>query len=376
MMTFFTFRLPDSPPAFDRWPWRGIFQQTGYSRIRRCFTSPLMPMRYTRFFSLKSLVAMGLAVAIIPLCLALLSAASAVRETSALGRSMNYQVFEQTKAVRLVLRKTSDIERKARLFVLLSDPSLRQPYERNAYEAARASFKQALGELLKLPVDGKIALLAGELSEKENLIYRQTVGPETESHPRLPVEEAFIGLREASNALSREFEDGVDRRFEQLRGQSASLERELLLKGAALLGTSVLCIGMLLALLMRSIRRLGASIHRLESGNLADAIKLDGPADIRHLGNRLEWLRLRLLELEASKRPRMENAANAGATGTPLERIAEIEAAALLADLEQNPQRRDTPHVRADSRPKKRSKVSGTPDATIQGQPFPLPDEA
>ena len=321
---------------------------------------------------------MGLAVAIIPLCLAALSAASAVRETSALGRSMNYQVFEQTKAVRLVLRKTSDIERKARLFVLLSDPSLRQPYERNAYEAARASFKQALGELLKLPVDGKIALLAGELSEKENLIYRQTVGPETESHPRLPVEEAFIGLREASNALSREFEDGVDRRFEQLRGQSESLERELLLKGAALLGTSVLCIGMLLALLMRSIRRLGASIHRLESGNLADAIKLDGPADIRHLGNRLEWLRLRLrlLELEASKQPRMENAANAGATGTPLERIAEIEAAALLADLEQNPQRRDPPHVRADSRPKKRSKVSGKPDATIQDQPFPLPDEA
>ena len=273
-----------------------------------------------------------------------------------------------------MLRKTSDIERKARLFVLLSDPSLRQPYERNAYEAARASFKQALGELLKLPVDGKIALLAGELSEKENLIYRQTVGPETESHPRLPVEEAFIGLREASNALSREFEDGVDRRFEQLRSQSESLERELLLKGAALLGTSILCIGMLLALLMRSIRRLGASIHRLESGNLADAIKLDGPADIRHLGNRLEWLRLRLLELEASKRPRMENAASA--TGTPLERIAEIEAAALLADLEQNPQRRDTPHVRADSRPKKRSKVSGTPDATIQDQPFPLADEA
>jgi len=72
----------------------------------------------------------------------------------------------------------------------------------------------------------------------------------------------------------------------------------------------------------------------------------------------------------------MENAANAGATGTPLERIAEIETAALLADLEQNPQRRDIPHVRADSRPKKPSKGFGPTEAATHSQPQPLTDEA
>jgi len=105
----------------------------------------------------------------IPLFLAVMYAAFGMRETSALGRTINYQVFEQTKAIRLVLQKTADIERKARLFVLLSDPALRQPYEQQSYENTRASFKQALGELLKLHVDNKIALLVNELSRKRKI---------------------------------------------------------------------------------------------------------------------------------------------------------------------------------------------------------------
>ena len=51
----------------------------------------------------------------------------ALRETAALGRGMNYQLLEQAKTVRLALQKTADIERKARLFVLLADTSLHRP---------------------------------------------------------------------------------------------------------------------------------------------------------------------------------------------------------------------------------------------------------
>ena len=218
-------------------------------------------MRFTNFFSLKSLAAIGFAIAVIPLALAVMSAAFTVRETAALGRGMNCQVFEQTKTVRLALQKTSDIERKARLLVLLADTPLRRPYERKAYETARASFKQALGELQKLGVDGKIALLASELSEKESLIYRQIIQSETESHPSLPVEEAFIGLREASNTLSREFEGYVDRQFDELRGQSESLEQGLLTQCMLLLGVCVAWVGLLMGLLACPMRQLDAAIR-------------------------------------------------------------------------------------------------------------------
>ena len=153
-----------------------IFRKPDLSILRRRFNSLCSRMKFKNILSLKSLIVLGFVIAVIPLFLAVMYAAFGMRETSALGRTINSQVFEQTKAIRLVLQKTGDIERKARLFVLLSDPALRQPYEQQSYESTRASFKQALSELLKLHVDNKIALLVNELSEKENLIYQQIIG--------------------------------------------------------------------------------------------------------------------------------------------------------------------------------------------------------
>ena len=192
-------------------------------------------MKFKNILSLKSLIVLGFVIAVIPLFLAVMYAAFGMRETSALGRTINYQVFEQTKAIRLVLQKTADIERKATLFVLLSDPALRQPYEQQSYENTRASFKQALSELLKLRLDNKIALLVNELSEKENLIYQQIISSAKENNLKLPVDEAFQGLRESSYSLSRIFESHVDHEFNELRLQSLSLEHGLLIKGAVLL---------------------------------------------------------------------------------------------------------------------------------------------
>ncbi|MDD4916163.1 MAG: sensor histidine kinase, partial [Methylococcales bacterium] len=94
-------------------------------------------MKIKNILSLKSLFVLGFVIAVIPLFLAVMYAAFGMRETSALGRTINSQVFEQTKAIGQVMQKTSDIERKARLFILFSDPSLRQPYELQSYENTR-----------------------------------------------------------------------------------------------------------------------------------------------------------------------------------------------------------------------------------------------
>ncbi|MGZ4999411.1 MAG: sensor histidine kinase, partial [Methylomonas sp.] len=289
--------------------------------------SPFNRMTFKNILSLKSLIVLGFLIAVVPLFLGVMYAAFAMRETSELGRTINFQVFEQTKTIRLVLQKASDIERKARLFVLLSDPSLRQPYERESYENTRASFEQALTDLLKLHVDNKIALLVNELSEKENLIYQQIIGSESENNLRLPIDEAFQGLRESSYTLSREFENHVDHEFNELRTISESLEQGLLIKGAILLFISLGFVVVLLVVLSRSMRQLDASIRRLGSGDMEEPIQVTGPSDLVYLGERLEWLRTHLLELEASKQQFMHNVARE--IEAPLQSIRE--SAELLA---------------------------------------------
>ena len=266
-------------------------------------------MKFKNLLSLKSLIVLGFFTAIMPLFLGVMYAAYGLQETSALGRTINSQVFEQTKTIHLVLQKASDIERKARLFVLLSDPTLRQPYERESYELVRASFKQALSDLLKLHVDNKIALLVNELSEKENLIYQQIIGSEIDNAFELPIDEAFLGFRESSNTLSKEFEEHVEHTFNELRQLSESLEQGLLIKGAILLLISCLFVLALLRVLSRSLRQLDSSIRRLGSGELQEPIEVNGPADLRYLGERLEWLRTHLIALETSKQQLMQNLA-------------------------------------------------------------------
>lgn len=299
-----------------------------WSRQSERFISVCDRIKFKNILSLKSLIALGFVIAVIPLFLAVMYAAFGMRETSALGRTINSQVFEQTKAIRLVLQKTADIERKARLFVLLSDPAVRQPYEQQSYESTRASFKQALSVLLKLHVDNKIALLVNELSEKENLIYQQIISSASENNLKLPVDEAFQGLRESSSSLSREFESHVDHEFNELRSQSESLEQGLLIKGAVLLAISFMFIAILLAILSRSMRQLDTGIRRLGSGELEQPIDITGPSDLRYLGNRLEWLRTHLMELEVSKQQFMHNVARE--IDLPLENIRE--GAELLAN--------------------------------------------
>ncbi len=292
-------------------------------------------MKFKNILSLKSLIVLGFVIAVIPLFLAVMYAAFGMRETSALGRTINFQVFEQTKAIRFVLQKTADIERKARLFVLLSDPALRQPYEQQSYENTRASFKQALSELLKLHVDNKIALLVNELSEKEDLIYQQINNSVSENDLKLPVDEAFQGLRESSYSLSREFEHHVDHEFNELRLQSETLEQGLLIKGSVLLVISFIFIVLLLIILSRSMRQLDASIRRLGSGELDEPIVVSGPSYLRYLGNRLEWLRTHLMELEVSKQQFMHNVARE--INLPLENIREG-AKLLVNEVDENRQ--------------------------------------
>jgi len=265
-------------------------------------------MGFRRISTLQSMLVIGVILAMLPLLLVVLLAVKTMRDSTALGHTLDAQVFEQTKAVQSVMQKTGDIERKARLYVLLSDPALRQPYERESYEMARSALRQALDELLAMQIDSRIALRAKELAEKEILIYQQIVGGNGQN-PALPVDGVFQGFRASSNALSHEFESHVDRQFAQVRLHSASFEAALFNKGALLLTLSLLLIVSMLWMLTKSQRQLRSAVACLVEGQWKQPIEINGPRDMSILGERLEWLRGRLLDLSFSRQLLAENVA-------------------------------------------------------------------
>jgi two-component system sensor histidine kinase GlrK len=69
----------------------------------------------------------------------------------------------------------------------------------------------------------------------------------------------------------------------------------------ALVPTAILLIASLTFLIAKPITQVSASIRGLGEGNFAKPIQIQGPGDMVRLGEQLDWLRERLVTLEAQK---------------------------------------------------------------------------
>src|SRR5690606_2987690 len=88
---------------------------------------------------------------------------------------------------------------------------------------------------------------------------------------------------------------------------------------------SVACFTTLIA---QPIRQVAHAIRRLGSGNFDDPISVSGPKDLQYLGHQLDWLRLRLTDLEQQKAKFLQHISHE--LKTPLTAIRE--SVDLLAD--------------------------------------------
>jgi two-component system, NtrC family, sensor histidine kinase GlrK len=228
------------------------------------------------------LAIMGYVLVAYPMVATVRLATKSMDTTVSQGQTLNYRLYEETRVVRLVLEKASDIERKARLFVLLSDPALRQPYERDSYENVRTTFQQALGTLRALSPDREILLLANELTEKEGLIYQQLTAWDPKRQAAPAIDQAFLGLREAATALSRKFESHVDQEFTQLRAQTEAIKQQLVVRSGMLLALSLgLLVGLLTWLkrpLTQRFRDSEDDVHKAVTASEPPASQIEGEA--------------------------------------------------------------------------------------------------
>jgi two-component system sensor histidine kinase GlrK len=93
----------------------------------------------------------------------------------------------------------------------------------------------------------------------------------------------------------------ADREVARLRASAEAVQRRLVL--LVIFGTAV-ALGIALALaryIARPITQLDAAIRQLGGADFAHPITVRGPEDLQTLGERLDWLRRRLAELEAEK---------------------------------------------------------------------------
>lgn len=208
------------------------------------------------------------------------------------------QAVSLSAAAQRLAERSVSMERAARQYLVLDDPLLRQRFDEASREAGEALAQLAAG------TDDAARRDADARNWRNTLltVRRQLVGePETLRDREQTLTAAFRDLGQINIDLADQVRLATEARnaalLQRLEMGRAALARQILVAIAIAVGLA-LAFGVWLA---RPLKRLEAAIVGLGENRLDRPIEMRGPADVRQLGRRLEWLRLRLAELDADK---------------------------------------------------------------------------
>jgi two-component system sensor histidine kinase GlrK len=196
---------------------------------------------------------------------------------------------------RVLFDQTTTLERIVRQQLILDDPALLDDYAR-----LRLEFRQTAEQLAVLPLEESERATLAKLMERENELGGELAGPRA-SRDAVRLAEGFSELVDQAQTMLAASAQLTQRAIERLQ-VTATRARETWLWLALATAAIAVALAIFFAVLIaRPIRQLDLAIRQMGTADFTHAIVVNGPQDIRYLGQRLEWLRSRLHDLEAQQ---------------------------------------------------------------------------
>ena len=261
-------------------------------------------MRLTLPTSIFQLALIGFFLAALPPSVALVNTFIRIDKLSA---QMQLAVHDSTQAVaagRIIMAQVLNLERSSGQYWVLHDPTVLQRYEdqRGQLNEAMSRLKAVVpGETL---VPGEVLLARlRQIHEHEKLLYQQlrTVADGLSQETAAPLTKQH-DLTRLAQTIPFEVTQLISAQSNQMTRQVTQVQRLLLLQALALIPLALILAVIFSVLINRPLRHLGAAIRHLGAGEFSTVVTVSGPQDIRELGEHLDWLRLRLSELDEQKR--------------------------------------------------------------------------
>ncbi|MBI2726036.1 MAG: HAMP domain-containing histidine kinase [Polaromonas sp.] len=210
------------------------------------------------------------------------------------SRQSAAKALELSAAAQSLTERSVSMERASRQAIVLEDRVLRDRFITAARDAAavleRLARQGVPDELItqwKTRVEAITTLLTGPIAsavEREQQVARE-----------------FREMDVVSTAIAQQVQQTIEA---QNRGLLDTLESSRASLARQVISAVVLAIALALAFgiwLTRPLRQLEKAIIGLGENRLDESIAIQGPADLQLVGQRLDWLRLRLVELDADK---------------------------------------------------------------------------
>jgi len=230
---------------------------------------------------------------------ALLGAASlralfALENLTLQSRDIAARALDLSGAAQSLRERSVSMERSARQSVVLNDRILRQRFKDEARDATNILARLAGEEIAAAKARPWSAHL-------ETMLELLTGSPDTALERERQLTREFRELEGINAAIAMQVQQAILQRNQSLQDKLETSRKHL----AQQVGWAiVLAVVMALAFgiwFTRPLRRLENAIVGLGENRLDQVIAIRGPADLALVGERLNWLRLRLVELDADK---------------------------------------------------------------------------
>ncbi len=276
-------------------------------------------MSFSRPRSFLQLVLLGFVLVTLPLIIAIINATLSVDRLADQSEQAVLAAADVTKHTEDIVEHLIDMERKARQYHVLDDAALFV-----AYKTAHEQFVSMTSDLGGLPLDDYQQRQLQVLIEQERLVFQALGGSsgldvgtekgasqedvETEkgtSQDNLSTEEAlakFQSLTQFAVTIRKASEQVVNRQAASMQQAAKKSKRMLVWQALAVIPGTVLFATIFVTLISRPIRQIRQAIRQLGEGDFGSQIAITGPRDLESLGQSLDWLRVRLQELEDAKR--------------------------------------------------------------------------
>jgi two-component system sensor histidine kinase GlrK len=255
---------------------------------------------YTRLLrhnpkSFLKLILIGFSLVVLPLIIALIDSAITINQLADQSRQAVYQATQIAHSSRELADEITTMERSVRQAVILDDDSLLE-----AYFHAHDKFVRAANDLsvLNLSMIQRVSLL--KLRQDELAIFNQV----SDRSPSARLQEnvaAFEPLLDAAHAFSTAGYLLIEREANALQMKASHARRRVVLQLLALIPFAIILALGFSVVITRPIQQIELAIRRMGLGQLHHEIKVEGPEDLRNLGDRLDWMRRQLLAVETQK---------------------------------------------------------------------------
>lgn len=226
--------------------------------------------------------------------------ASSLRALATLEQLIEHSRSGAAEATRLaagaqeLAARSQALERAARQSLILGDAQLRQRFE--------GELRDAQATLRRLQTGGLTPELAAQWNTHLAQAHQLLEGPGALALEReRAVAAVFLDIDALNARIAQEVQELNARRADALLARvedSRHAAQHQVVGVITLAALLALALGVWLA---RPFKRLERAIRRLGESEPSRRIEIAGPVDVRRLGQQLEWLRVRLLELDADK---------------------------------------------------------------------------